>query len=173
MYYWMSYLINKLKSYILFTSKKFCAFEFYFASENNDGEKGGRRGGGGWGVLALPAHPLTPSVYNLVTKIGIVMKRLIVNGFPFLLLTCWYSAVKRVVGHIHLKMHVEHYCHIHFKAVFQKAVIPILSFVSSCSSVGNYQAVVAFFVQVLSRAQSTCLLPFSIGIFINLKNLIG
>ena len=49
MYYWMSYSINKLKSYILFTSKKFCAFQFYFASENNDGEKGG-------GVLALPAH---------------------------------------------------------------------------------------------------------------------
>ena len=169
MYYWMSYSINKLKSYILFTSKKFCAFQFYFvyfASENNDREKGG---GGGSGAPC----PLSPSVYYLVTKIGIVMKRLIVNGFPFLLLTCWYSAEKRVVGHIHLKMHVEHYCHIHFKAVFQKAVIPILSFVSSCTSVGNYLAVVAFFVQFLSRAQSTCLLPFSIGIFINLKNLIG
>ena len=62
MYYWMSYSINKLKSYILFTSKKFCAFQFYFvyfASENNDREKGG--GGGGGGVLVLPAHSLQVS----------------------------------------------------------------------------------------------------------------
>ena len=58
MYYWMSYSINKLKSYILFTSKKFCAFQFYFvyfASENNDREKGGG------GVLVLPAHSLQMS----------------------------------------------------------------------------------------------------------------
>ena len=47
-----------------------------------------------------------------------------------------------------------------------------LNFTSSHSFVGNFQDIVAFAVQVLSRSYYSFLLPFLILTLFNLKNLI-